>query len=81
MMVHLGPMLTDRGFSLQTVGWVVATYTAVAAVFTLIGGYVGDSIPIRWGVFGFSAVQSVAVAVLIVGETQMMAYVFGGEKV
>ena len=42
MMVHLGPMLNDRGFSLQTVGWVVATYTAVGAVFTMIGGYVGD---------------------------------------
>ena len=35
MMVHLGPMLNDRGFSLQTVGWVVATYTAVGAIFTI----------------------------------------------
>ena len=41
LMVHLGPMLDDRGFSLQTVGWVVATYTGVGAIFTLIGGYVG----------------------------------------
>ena len=77
MMVHLGPMLDDRGFSLQTIGWVVATYTAVAAVFTLVGGYLGDRIPIRLGVFGFSAVQSVAVAVLVLGETEEMAYVFG----
>ena len=77
MMVHLGPMLTDRGFSLQTVGWVVATYTAVGAVFTLIGGYVGDRIPIRWAIFAFSAVQSVAVVVLVVGETEAMAYLFG----
>ncbi len=77
MMVHLGPMLTDRGFSLQTVGWVVATYTAVAAVFTLIGGYVGDRIPIRWAIFAFSAVQSVGIAVLVVGETEAMAYLFG----
>ncbi len=77
MMVHLGPMLDDRGFSLQTVGWVVATYTAVAAVFTLIGGYVGDRIPIRWAIFAFSAIQSVAVAVLVVGESQAMAFLFG----
>ena len=77
MMVHLGPMLTDRGFSLQTVGWVVATYTAVGAVFTLIGGYVGDRIPIRWAIFAFSAVQSAAIAVLVLGETEMMAYLFG----
>lgn len=76
MMVHLGPMLTDRGFSLQTVGWVVATYTAVGAVFTLIGGYIGDRLPIRWAIFGFSAVQSMAVAVLVVGDTEGMAYLF-----
>lgn len=76
MMVHLGPMLNDRGFSLQTVGWVVATYTAVGAVFTLIGGYVGDRIPIRWAIFVFSAVQSVAVAVIVMGETEVMAYLF-----
>ena len=77
MMVHLGPMLDDRGFSLQTVGWVVAIYTGVAAVFTLIGGYLGDRLPIRWAIFAFSAVQSVAVAVLVVGETEAMAYLFG----
>ena len=77
MMVHLGPMLDDRGFSLQTVGWVVAIYTGVAAVFTLIGGYLGDRMPIRWTIFAFSAVQSIAVAVLVVGETEAMAYLFG----
>ena len=76
MMVHLGPMLTDREFSLQTVGWVVATYTAVGAVFTLIGGYAGDRVPIRWAIFGFSSIQSVAVAVLVLGETERMAYLF-----
>ena len=77
MMVHLGPMLNDRGFSLQTVGWVVATYTAVGAVFTMIGGYVGDRVPIRWAIFAFSAIQSAAVVVLVVGDTEAMAYVFG----
>tara|TARA_B100000678_G_scaffold280010_1_gene276291 strand:- start:1018 stop:1689 length:672 start_codon:yes stop_codon:yes gene_type:complete len=77
MMVHLGPMLNDRGFSLQTVGWVVATYTAVGAIFTMIGGYVGDRVPIRWAIFAFSAIQSAAVVVLVVGDTEAMAYVFG----
>ena len=77
MMVHLGPMLDDRGFSLPTVGWVVATYTAVAAVFTLVGGYVGDRVPIRLAIFGFSLLQSVAITVLLVSESLPMAYVFG----
>ncbi len=76
MMVHLGPMLDDRSFSLPTVGWVVATYTAVAAVFTLVGGYIGDRLPIRFALFGFAAIQSVAVAVLLVTESLPMVYVF-----
>ena len=74
--VHLGPMLDDRGFSLQTVGWVVGAYTGVAAVFTLIGGYAGDRLPIRLALFGFSAVQSAAVLVLMLADSQPMAYLF-----
>ena len=74
--VHLGPMLDDRGFSLQTIGWVVGAYTGVAAVFTLIGGYVGDRLPIRLALFGFSAVQSAAVWVLMIAETAPMAFLF-----
>ncbi len=74
--VHLGPMLDDRGFSLQTVGWVVGAYTGVAAVFTLIGGYVGDRLPIRLALFGFSVIQSASVVVLMLAETLWMAYLF-----
>ena len=76
LMVHLGPMLNDRGFSLPTVGWVVATYTGVGALFTLIGGYVGDRVSIRLALFGFSAVQSAAVVVLLFAHTQTTAYLF-----
>ena len=74
--VHLGPMLDDRGFSLQTVGWVVGAYTGVAAVFTLVGGYVGDRLPMRLALFAFSAVQSAAVVVLMLAESLWMAYLF-----
>ena len=74
--VHLGPMLDDRGFSLQTVGWVVGAYTGVAAVFTLVGGYAGDRLPIRLALFGFSAVQSAAVLALILADTPPIAYLF-----
>ncbi len=74
--VHLGPMLDDRGFSLQTVGWVVGAYTGVAAIFTLLGGYVGDRLPIRLALFGFSAVQSGAVLVLLLADTAPMVFLF-----
>ncbi len=74
--VHLGPMLDDRGFSLQTIGWVVGAYTGVAAVFTLVGGYVGDRLPIRLALFGFSVIQSGSVVVLMFADNLWMAYLF-----
>ena len=74
--VHLGPMLDDRGFSLQTIGWVVGAYTGVAAVFTLVGGYVGDRLPIRLALFGFSVIQSGSVVVLMLADNLWMAYLF-----
>ena len=74
--VHLGPMLSDQDFSLQTIGWVVGAYTGVAAIFTLVGGYVGDRLPIRMALFGFSAIQSGAVWVLMVADSPQMAFLF-----
>jgi len=75
-MVHLGPMLDDRGFSLQMIGWVVSTYTGVGAVFTLVGGYVGDRMPIRVAIFGFSAIQSIAVFVLLFADSIFLLFLF-----
>ncbi len=78
MSVHLGPMLNiDRGLSLQTVGWVVSTYLATAAVFTLVGGYMGDRLSKRMVLFSFSVVQSVAVVVLLMVHSTPMAILFG----
>ena len=76
LMVHLGPMLVDRGLSLPTVGLVVATYTGVGAVFTMVGGYVGDRVPIRLAIFGFSAVQSVAAIVVLLADSTYIAFLF-----
>ena len=74
--VHLGLMLDDRGFSLQTISAVVATYTGLNAVFVLVGGYLGDRLPIRHVAFGFSAIQSVAVIVLVQAHTAPMVFLF-----
>ena len=76
VMVHLGLMLDDRGFSLQTISAVVATYTAINAVFILVGGYLGDRMPIRYSAFGFSAIQSVAVVVLVLAHDKTMLFLF-----
>ena len=74
--VHLGPMLTDLGYSLQMVAWVVSTYTGVGAAFTLVGGYIGDRTPIHLALFGFSVIQSVAVLILLAADTLPMVFLF-----
>ena len=76
-LVHLGPLFDDRGFSLQMVGWVISVYTGVSAVFILVGGYVGDRVPIRVAVFAFSLVQAICVVVAIVAHNVPMAFLFG----
>ncbi len=57
--VHMVPMLTDQGLSLQTSAYVWSVLMGVGAVFQLLGGYVGDRIPKNIALFGFSAVQAV----------------------
>ena len=74
--VHLGLMLDDRGFSLQAISTVVAVYTAVSAIFFLVGGYLGDRFPMRLVAFWFSALQSLAVVVLVVAHSTEMLLLF-----
>lgn len=76
IMVHLGLLLDDRGFSLGTISAVVATYTAVNAIFILVGGFLGDRIPIKLAAFGFSAFQSVAVVVLVLAHSAPLLFLF-----
>ena len=77
MMVHVGLLLDDEGFSIQTIGWVVAVYTGTAAVFTPIGGYIGDRMTIRNVIFAFSVVQSIAIIVLLQADgSYLMVFLF-----
>ena len=76
LMVHLGTMLSDKGFSIQTIGWVVATQTGVTALFNIVGGYVGDKISIRIALFIFSVIQTAGLVILLVAHTPSMVYIF-----
>lgn len=76
VMVHLGLMLDERGYSLQTIGAVVATYTGANATFLIIGGYIGDRIPIRLAAFIFSSIQAIAVVILVLAESAPMIFLF-----
>ena len=76
ILVHLGLMLDDRGFSLQTIGVVTAVYTGTTAIFMLVGGYLGDRFPIRMVACVFSVLQSLSVAVLVLAHSVEMLFVF-----
>ena len=76
ILVHLGLMLDDRGYSLQTIGLVTAVYTGTTSAFILVGGYIGDRFNITIATFGFSALQSVAVVVLVLANNTEMVFLF-----
>ena len=81
IMAHLGLLLQNKGFPLQTTGWIVAVYIAVAMVFQLIGGFIGDRIPKRVPLFIFTSIQAGAVVALTmagrVGSSYLFAILFG----
>ena len=74
--VHLGLMLDDRGFSLQTISVIAALYTALNVVFVPIGGYLADKLPIKFVAFWFSSLQAVAVVVLVLARNMEMLLLF-----
>ena len=76
IMAHLGLLLQDHGFPLQTTGWIVAVYTAVAMVFQLVGGYVGDRISKRLALFIFTSIQAGAAVILTFASTLPVFYLF-----
>jgi sugar phosphate permease len=76
IMAHLGLLIEDKGFSVQTTGWIVAAYTAVSMVFQLVGGYVGDRMPKRVALCIFTVVQAIAVVVLTFADSLATFYLF-----
>ena len=76
IMSQLGLLLKDQGFEVQTTAWVVSVYTAVAMVFQLVGGYIGDRAPKNLVIFGFSSEQAASVVLLTYASTLPMIYLF-----
>jgi sugar phosphate permease len=76
IMAHLGLFMKDKGFDVQTTGWVVAAYTAVSMVFQLVGGFVGDRVPLRVALAFFTFIQAGAVLLLTVSSSIAMLYLF-----
>ena len=76
MTVHLVPMLTDRGLSLQSSANVFSVMMGVAAVFQLIGGYVGDRIETRIALAIFGFVQAVGFTIAVFAQSMPTAILF-----
>ena len=74
--VHMVPMLTDQGLSLQTAAYVWSVLMAVGAAFQLIGGYVGDRVPKNLAIFGFTALQAVGFLMAAFVDNLTMAVLF-----
>ncbi len=76
IMTHLGLLVKDKGFDVQTTGWIVALYTFVSMGFQLLGGYLGDRFPKNLMLFCFTSIQAGAVVVLTFASTLPMFYLF-----
>ena len=76
IMSQLGLMMTEIGYSLQTVAWIVSLYNFVALPFQFAGGYIGDRIPTNLALFLFTALQGIAVVLITINTSIYMFYVF-----
>ena len=76
VMTHLGIMMTELGYSLQTVAWIVSLYNIVSLPFQFGGGWLGDRIPTNVALFMFSMIQGIAVVLIAINTSLWMFYVF-----
>ena len=76
VMSHLGIMMTELGYSLQTVAWIVSLYNIVSLPFQFGGGYLGDRIPTNVALFLFTMIQGIAVVLIALSTSIYMFYLF-----
>ena len=77
MSVHLVPLLTDEGMSLQTAAYVWSILMGSGAVFQPIGGYLGDRLPKSLVLFAFCSLQAVGFTLAAFVHTLPMAILSG----
>ena len=74
--VHLVPLLTDQGLSLQMASYVWAVVMAVGFFFQLVGGYVGDRVPKNVAIAFFFTFRAGGVVMATVVHGVPMAFLF-----
>ena len=76
IMSHLGLLLGDAGYGVQTTAWIITVQTAVAIVFQFFGGWLGDRIPKNVALFIFTGIQGLGVVFLTLGPEIIYFYAF-----
>ena len=71
--VHLIPLLTDQGLSLQSSAYIWSVLMVAAAVFQLVGGYVGDRVPTNLAIFVFTTLLTAGFLLAIFVNSLSMA--------
>ncbi len=76
IMSHLGLLMSDHGYGLQTAAWIIMLQIAVSIVFQFLGGWIGDLIPKNVALFIFTAIQGIGVVFLTLGSGIIYFYAF-----
>ena len=76
IMSHLGLLLRDVGYGVQTTGWIIMVQTAVAIIFQFFGGWIGDRMPKNVALFIFTIIQGLGVVFLTLGPDLIYFYAF-----
>ena len=74
--VHLIPLLTDQGISLQVASYVWAVMMAAGAASQLVGGYLADRLPKSKVIFVFCTIQAGGFAMAAFVHDAPMAFLF-----
>ena len=69
IMSQFGLLMKDLEYGVQTTAWIVTLYTAVSIIFQFLGGYLGDRLPKNVTLFVFTALQAVAVVILVLSTS------------
>ena len=76
IMTHLGLLMQDVGYGVQTAAWILTLQTAISIVFQFLGGYLGDRIPKKVALFVFTGLQGAGAIMLTVGDQIIYFYAF-----
>ena len=76
IMSHLGLLMSDLDYGLQTAAWIIMLQTSVSIVFQFLGGWIGDLIPKNVALFIFTTIQGIGVVFLVIGPELIYFYAF-----